>query len=208
MGVTLRIRQVEPETRDLGSFDRAPIRIGKAPECDVRFPGVVGISGVHAVLEWKDGKVWITDPGARNPLEVDGAMIPYAKPAEIRSGSCIRLGSVALIVEYSWDERPRGGRRICMPNSETRLDVAKARLHAYLEDTLDDPGYEPEDLLLHDLWVVENHDLPWLVKQMSRSELPASRRRWVTSLLRSSEHQEEMERAIVASGGGSEPGQT
>jgi len=100
MGVTLRIHQVEPETRDLGSFDRAPIRIGKGPECEVRFSGVVGISRVHAVLEWRDGKVWITDPGARNPVEVDGAVIPYAKPTEIRSGSRIQLGSVALTVEY------------------------------------------------------------------------------------------------------------
>jgi pSer/pThr/pTyr-binding forkhead associated (FHA) protein len=101
IGVTLRIHQAEPGTRDLGSFDRALVRIGKGPECDVRFSGVVGISRVHAVLEWRDGKVWIIDPGARNPVEVNGVVIPYAKPTELRSGSRIRLGSVVLIVEYS-----------------------------------------------------------------------------------------------------------
>ena len=98
--VVLRIRQVEPETRDLGAFDRSPIRIGKAPGCDVCFSGVAGISGVHAVLEQKDGKVWITDPGARHPVIIDGKPIPYARPVELGSGSRIRLGTVVLTVEY------------------------------------------------------------------------------------------------------------
>lgn len=93
-----------------------------------------------------------------------------------------------------------------MPNSETRLDVARKRVRAYLEDPMHDLGYEPEDLLRHDLWVIEEGDLPWLVKEMSRAELPVSQRQWVSSLLRSTEHQEEMERAIAASDGGLEPG--
>jgi hypothetical protein len=96
---TLRVRQLEPRIEDLGSFESVRLRIGK-PECEVRLPYAVGISGVHAVLEWKAAKLWITDPGARQPVEIDGAILPYQRPVELRSGARVRLGSVLLVVDY------------------------------------------------------------------------------------------------------------
>jgi hypothetical protein len=79
---------------------------------------------------------------------------------------------------------------------DNRLDIARQRMHAYLAGTMDDPGYEDEDLLTEDAWLIECQDLAWLVKEMGRRELPIDRRQWVSSLLREPEHRRQVEQAI------------
>ncbi len=85
-----------------------------------------------------------------------------------------------------------------MSDSIKRLHVARQRVHAYLTGTMDDPGYEPENLLWFDLWVLEDQDLPWLALQMSRPDLPPELRTLVLRSLRSQEHVDSIERAVAA----------
>jgi hypothetical protein len=97
----VRIRQIEPEVKELGEFQGNRILIGKSPECQMRFSAVHGVSGVHAILEWRDKQLWVVDPGARNPVELDGRVIPLKEPPPVAGGSKLKLGEVVIEVMRS-----------------------------------------------------------------------------------------------------------
>jgi predicted component of type VI protein secretion system len=97
----VRFRQIEPEPRELGEFTAERILVGKSPECQVRFSGVHGISGIHAIIEWRSDRLWVTDPGARNPVELDGAVIPYKTPLPVTSGNKLKLGHIVIEVSFA-----------------------------------------------------------------------------------------------------------
>jgi hypothetical protein len=76
-----------------------------------------------------------------------------------------------------WDEE-RGRRR---------ADLARQRLRAYLDGTCNDPGYEPEDLLMHDVWALESADFEWLLAATANQAFDRARRRMVIDLVKGHE---------------------
>jgi hypothetical protein len=92
--------QISPESQPLGTFEKPEIKIGKRPECDVQLVAILGISGVHAVLSFAEGRWYVLDPGAAKPARLDSKVIPYNERIAIPSGSRLMLGNVVIEVTY------------------------------------------------------------------------------------------------------------
>ena len=69
------------------------VRIGRAPECELRFDANLdrAVSTLHAELTWVDGKPMLLDSGSRNGIWRNGVRVEGQ--AELRSGDEIRLGA-------------------------------------------------------------------------------------------------------------------
>jgi pSer/pThr/pTyr-binding forkhead associated (FHA) protein len=96
----VRIEQTEPEQRSWGEFTQEEILIGKRPECHVMFAGVPTISGVHAILSWRDGTLWVRDRCATHGVTVNGRPMGPQAEVELPSGARLGLGKVVLVVSY------------------------------------------------------------------------------------------------------------
>ncbi|RYZ70568.1 MAG: FHA domain-containing protein, partial [Proteobacteria bacterium] len=74
---------------------RLPCTLGRSRKCDlmVRHPSV---SGEHATLFERDGKVWIKDLGSRNGIRVATGL---QDEIQLREGSSFDVGDIRCRVE-------------------------------------------------------------------------------------------------------------
>jgi predicted component of type VI protein secretion system len=96
----ITLTQRSPARKVLGTFTKSRIVIGKRPDCDVRLDGMMGIAARHAILEWRDGTLWVTDCWARTGVLLDGRRIDSNTPTPVAAGAEIRLGSVTLVAGH------------------------------------------------------------------------------------------------------------
>jgi S1-C subfamily serine protease len=74
-------------------FAKHAVRIGRKPDCDVRFDPAkdLAVSGDHAELHERDGRLFLVDLGSRNGTFVNGVRI--AGEFELSDSDVVRLGS-------------------------------------------------------------------------------------------------------------------
>jgi pSer/pThr/pTyr-binding forkhead associated (FHA) protein len=96
----ITIRQLAPERKAFATLAEPQILIGKKPECVIRFSGVPGISGIHAILTWTEGGWFVSDPGAAEPVRLDDRTIPFNVQVPLPSGAKLTLAKVVLTVSY------------------------------------------------------------------------------------------------------------
>lgn len=68
--------------------------IGRAPECHLR-PNNPMISRVHAVIEQREGRVWIRDQGTTNGTRL-GDKVLRGEEAEARNGETLQIGPLSF----------------------------------------------------------------------------------------------------------------
>ncbi len=67
-----------------------PVIIGRGSEATVRVPDA-SVSGAHAMLQVKEGRVWISDLGSTNGTAIDGRTVG-SEPVVFDAGAVARLG--------------------------------------------------------------------------------------------------------------------
>jgi pSer/pThr/pTyr-binding forkhead associated (FHA) protein/soluble lytic murein transglycosylase-like protein len=78
------------------------VRIGRAPDCDIRFDGVKDpkVSSHHAEFLYEDGQWFIVDTGSTNGTLVDGQRITKQR---LRQGEEIQIGAGGPLVKVEFD---------------------------------------------------------------------------------------------------------
>ncbi|MCA1828020.1 MAG: transglycosylase SLT domain-containing protein [Myxococcales bacterium] len=78
------------------------VRIGRAPDCDVRFDGVKDpkVSSHHAEFLYEDGQWFVVDTGSTNGTLVDGQRIHKVR---LRQGEEIQIGAGGPLVKVEFD---------------------------------------------------------------------------------------------------------
>lgn len=91
---------VEPEQRELARLRQDVIRIGKRPECEVRLEGSYLVSGVHAVLTWRDDGLWVDNPGAARGVYLRGQLVVPRSPVRLSPGDRLQLADRLVEVRF------------------------------------------------------------------------------------------------------------
>jgi pSer/pThr/pTyr-binding forkhead associated (FHA) protein len=81
------------------TFDQDRVVIGRAPECDLQLDNLA-LSRQHAELLRSPFGWLLRDPGSRNGIRVNGAVV---EQQQLRDGDRIQLGKFSLICELSQD---------------------------------------------------------------------------------------------------------
>src|SRR5437660_3274811 len=96
------------------------VRIGRAPDCDVRFDGVKDpkVSSHHAEFMYEDGQWFVVDTGSTNGTLVDGQRIHKVR---LRQGEEIQIGAGGPLVKVEFDAQDGLGG--AMKTEAVSLDV-------------------------------------------------------------------------------------
>ena len=127
------------------ALDGGPLRVGRAATNDLVLPHL-DVSGHHAVLHARDGRVWVTDLRSVNGTFVGEARIQQPTPLEL--GGHVRFGAHAVLVV---------------------LDdgTVAATLVVQRDDGLAGWPLTPAGLVLPCRWVVVLEDgIPWLTSEL------------------------------------------
>ena len=78
------------------------VRIGRAPDCDVRFDAAKDpkVSGHHAEFLYEDGQWFVVDTGSTNGTLVDGQRVTKQR---LRQGEEIQIGAGGPLVKVEFD---------------------------------------------------------------------------------------------------------
>jgi pSer/pThr/pTyr-binding forkhead associated (FHA) protein/soluble lytic murein transglycosylase-like protein len=78
------------------------VRVGRAPDCDVRFDGAKDpkVSGHHAEFLYEDGQWFVVDTGSTNGTLVDGQRVTKQR---LRQGEEIQIGAGGPLVQVEFD---------------------------------------------------------------------------------------------------------
>jgi pSer/pThr/pTyr-binding forkhead associated (FHA) protein len=89
--------------------DATEVRLGRQPTCEIELP-FPAVSGVHARLFRGDSahEWWLEDQGSTNGTWLDGQRLAPRRPALIRAGQRIRIGSADIVFE-GWAPTAKGG---------------------------------------------------------------------------------------------------
>lgn len=108
------------------------IRLGRGPENDVKFNAAVDdtVSGVHAELSWRDGRLTIEDQKSSNGTFVNGAPCPPFEKLAVPDGSRIRLGregpEMQVTFEAAASGRPAAGAAARPTQAESAAEPKQA----------------------------------------------------------------------------------
>ena len=83
-------------------FDHGLV-IGRDPACDVAVPERI-VSRHHAMLRWNNGECYVVDLGSANGTFFNGRRL--AKPARLREGDTIVVGSTQFRLQLTADHSP------------------------------------------------------------------------------------------------------
>ena len=84
--------------------DQPMISIGRDPTCTLRTSNNT-VSRVHAVVTWKDGRIFVMDPPDRHPVngtKVDGIRLQPGAMLELLPGSKLVCGSFPIYIEQEF----------------------------------------------------------------------------------------------------------
>lgn len=115
MSTTFRIKHLSGSLagRDqrIALSEGQAIRLGRGPENDVKFNAAVDdtVSGVHAELSWRDGRLTIEDQKSSNGTFVNGAPCPPFEKLAVPDGSRIRLGQEGPEMQVTFEAAAAGG---------------------------------------------------------------------------------------------------
>lgn len=99
MSAPVTIRQIAPKLETFGPFEGVSISIGKHPSCDVALIST-RVNRRHAVLEWHEGSLYVTDLGSVAGVLRNGVRIPSNMPVPLAPGDELTFGDRRL--EVSW----------------------------------------------------------------------------------------------------------
>lgn len=83
------------------------IRIGRNPDCDISVPHESSVSRVHALVSWRDGRLFVQDPPNGHPtngIKVDTMRLKESEVIELLVGSELICGKFVLHVVGDDDE--------------------------------------------------------------------------------------------------------
>ena len=91
--------------------DHFPVVLGRSdpgspiqPDCDLAAIDEDHLVGrQHAVLEWQEGRLLVTDLGSAGGTVLDGETLTAHRPTEVHDGATLTLGRVALGVRVAQD---------------------------------------------------------------------------------------------------------
>jgi hypothetical protein len=74
---------------------------GIRPDIDLNKHGGAanGVSRVHARVEYREGKLWVTDLGSSNGTFIEGQRITPNAPHQVRAGQTLHLGKLRIVVQ-------------------------------------------------------------------------------------------------------------
>lgn len=115
MSTTFRIKHLSGSLagRDqrIALSEGQSIRLGRGPESDVKFNASVDdtVSGVHAELSWRDGRLTVEDQKSSNGTFVNGAPCPPFEKLAVPDGSRIQLGQEGPEMQVTFEAAAAGG---------------------------------------------------------------------------------------------------
>lgn len=136
MSTTFRIKHLSGSLagRDqrIALSEGQAIRLGRGPENDVKFSAAVDdtVSGVHAELSWRGGRLTIEDQRSSNGTFVNGAPCPPFEKLAVPDGSRVRLGregpEMQVTFEVAATGRPAAGAAAGSTKAEPADEPKKA----------------------------------------------------------------------------------
>lgn len=114
MSTTFRIKHLSGSLagRDqrIALSEGQTIRLGRGAENDVRFNAAVDdtVSGVHAELSWRGGRLTIEDQRSSNGTFVNGAPCPPFEKLAVPDGSRVRLGREGPEMQVTFEAAAAG----------------------------------------------------------------------------------------------------
>lgn len=101
-GTPMRVLLVDNMTLMLGRSDP---NMNIRPDIDLTLygGGERGVSRVHARLQFRDNKLWITDLASSNGTYLLDKRLDAHKPAEIKPGDIVALGKLIITLELAKD---------------------------------------------------------------------------------------------------------
>ncbi|HEX2253987.1 MAG TPA: trypsin-like peptidase domain-containing protein [Thermoanaerobaculia bacterium] len=96
-------------TQRIALQDGQVLRLGRAPESDVRFSDTADdrVSGAHAELRFEAGRLWLVDQGSSNGTFLDGSRCPAHQKVAVSDGARIRLAQEGPEMELAAATAPR-----------------------------------------------------------------------------------------------------
>jgi len=86
---------------DLDDYDRERVQMGRSAKCDLSFPLEKVVSRVHAFVEWRGERWFLSDADSMHGTFVNGKRVGANHP--LRDGDEIRLAT-SVVLWFIWDE--------------------------------------------------------------------------------------------------------
>ena len=149
------------------------LRVGRAPDCEVRVP-IVAVSRRHCEVWYDEAGVWLRDLHSRGGTYLHGRQVPLDHPSRLQLDDVVQVCGFAMVltarfaVPASWRDFQNGllihlARGIA---GERRVDELPI-----LADALEDAGCDLGELLGHLRHAHQRDQRCWVVKRLLRGLL-------------------------------------
>lgn len=85
------------------TVQQSEFRLGRSKECDACFEGIMGISAIHALLRYENGKYYLLDQESRNGTSLNGTTLQPHRAYPLEANQTYRIGlGQRTVVEFSY----------------------------------------------------------------------------------------------------------
>lgn len=107
------------------------LTVGRAPDCDLRFPSDLKLSRRHLAFERQEDHWRVRDLGSRNGTWLNGALLEETR--RLREGDRLVAGDAVLVYAEAAGSDPRGRVLWAEPGADLDATTASTRLATVLE---------------------------------------------------------------------------